>query len=862
MRIFLVLIFLVGLTFHTYAQKSHPKSDFDKREAFSPLFLNEMSNSFHSATGEPGPNYWQNKVDYKIKATLDTINHRVIGKMTMTYTNNSPYDLDFIWLQMDQNAFREDSRSKALYPANDRNGVRTPTQGYELSKVSIGKENADYSIHDTRMQIRFSKPLKANGKKISIDIDYAFEIPTHGKDRMGRVKTDNGWIYTLAQWFPRMAVLDEVQGWNTIPYLGSGEFYLEYGDYDYEITAPENMIVVGSGVLQNPKKVLGKTQLQRLDQAKKSEETVMIVTKDEMLSGNYYKKGQNGMLTWRFKIHNSRDVAWAASKAFIWDAAKMNLPQGKTGLAQSVYPAENSGQDGYARSTEYTKNAVEIYSKDWFPYPYEVATNVGAHEGGMEYPGIVFCSYKSKNDDLWGVINHEFGHIWFPMIVGSNERVFAWLDEGLNTFINDIATEKFNQGEYHLPQNHQRMGQFLFNENWNPLFTRADVIHNQQNLGIEAYYKPGIALHVLRNVVLGEERFDRALQVYIDRWKYKHPQPWDFFNTMSNVSGEDLGWFFKSWFVENWNIDQSIESIDYKNDDFKNGATITLLNRGKMPMPVELQINYADGSKEIIDLPVEIWMTGPEYVYHLDSDKEILSAEIDPNQMVPDENPNNNKLKKLKSAPADVSAEKVLKTYLEKIGGMEKIEEIKDLKIELDAMIQGTPFAVVDQFKSSDKYSRNMEVFGQNMLDIRVNKKEVSLSSQGRKQELMDSDVDYLQSIPLEKFMEYHAIKNDYDVKLIGIDETDDGKEVYVIQIQTPKDYEYTYYYDISTGLKLKEIDSDGFKKSFSDYKEVKGIKFPHKITETLFGFGQDVEMKVKDIKVNSQIEDEVFESK
>lgn len=856
---YLLLVLLLGFSFSSYAQ-DHPQSDFNKHEAFSPLFLNEMANSFHSATGEPGPEYWQNRADYKIEATLDTVNHRVSGKMTLTYTNNSPYDLEFIWLQMDQNAFKNDSRSKALYPAGDRNGVRTPTEGYELSNVSIGKDVAEYHIYDTRMQIRLPKPLKANGKKIKINIDYAFDIPTHGKDRMGRVETENGWIYTLAQWFPRMAVFDEVEGWNTIPYLGSGEFYLEYGDYDFEITAPENMIVVGSGVLQNEKKVLTKTQRNRLKEAKKSDETIPIVSKEEMLKGDFYKEGRNGMLTWHFKMEDTRDIAWAASKAFIWDAAKMNLPDGETGLAQSVYPAENSGQDGYARSTEYTKHAIEIYSKDWYPYPYEVATNVGAHEGGMEYPGIVFCSYKSKNDDLWGVINHEFGHIWFPMIVGSNERVFAWQDEGLNTFINDIATEKFNNGEYFEETKPQQMGTFLFNEAWNPLFTKADVIHGQQNLAVEAYYKPAAALKLLRDVVIGPERFDYALRTYIDRWAYKHPQPWDFFNTMSNVSGEDLGWFFKGWFMENWAIDQSVESIDYVKDDFKNGATITLLNRGEMPMPVELQVNYTDETSEIINLPVEIWMTGAEYTYHLeDSDKEIASAEIDPKGLVPDANPSNNKFKKLTAAPDDLTAEQVVKNYLNAIGGKEKVEAINDLTIEMETIIQGTPFSVIDKIKSPNKYNREMEVFGQNMLSIIVNGEEVYLSSQGREQELGQEEKDYLKTMSQRTFLELAALG--YQTELMGVDEIDQ-KEVYVLQIINPDGLTYKNYYDAETGLKVKAIDAEGFEKEFKDYKEVDGIKFPHTIHETLFGFGQEVKMKVQDIKVNSDLSDEDFEMK
>lgn len=857
MRIRISLLFFIAFISFSFAQeKEHPESNFDKYEAFSPLFLNELSNSFHSATGEPGPNYWQNKADYSIKATLDTINNKVSGQLELTYTNNSPYTLDFIWLQMDQNAFRDDSRSKALYPANDRNGVRTPTQGFELQEVKVGKKETDYSIDDTRMQIRLDKPLKPNGKKVKINIAYSFEIPTHGKDRMGRVETKNGWIYTLAQWYPRVAVFDEVEGWNNLPYLGTGEFYLEYGDFNIEITAPENMVVVASGELKNERQVLTKTQQNRLKKARESDETVMIRTKEEMQNESDIKSGKEGMLTWKFKINNSRDVAWAASKAFIWDAAKMNLPDNKTGLAQSVYPEENSGQDGYARSTEYTKNAIEIYSKDWFPYPYKVATNVGAHEGGMEYPGIVFCSYESKGSSLWGVVNHEFGHIWFPMIVGSNERVYAWLDEGLNTFINDVATEKFNNGEYQETKNAQEMGAYLFHETWDPLFTRADVIHSQQKLGIEAYYKPAAALNVLRNVVLGEDRFDYAIQTYIQRWKYKHPQPWDFFNTMSNVSGEDLGWFFKAWFMKNWALDQSVESIDYNENDPKKGATITLLNREKMPMPVTLKVVYADGSSEIIDLPVEIWMTGPEYIYHLDSSQKIVSAEIDPEGLVPDSNPANNFLKKLEEAPDGITAGSILKNFLDKTEKNDK--NIEDVTLKMKTVIQGTPFNITDHIKTPDKYSRKMEVFGQQILELKVNGDEVLLKNQGKTEELGEADKEYLRSLPEAQFIEQMALAKEYESKLLGIDKIKDEK-VYVVQITTPDKITYTNSYSIDSGLKLQEKDSNGFLKIYDDYKDVDGFITPHTIKEILFGFGQEVEMKVSDIKVNSALKDSLF---
>lgn len=853
------LLLILGVAFSGFAQtgdQDQKKSDFNKYEAFSPLFLNGQTNAFHSATGQPGPEYWQNKVNYKIKATLDTVNNKLNGEMTITYINNSPYKMHFLWLQMDQNTFRKDSRGSALYPANDRNGVHTFTNGYDLQKISVGKQKADYIVNDTRMQIRLPEALKPGGKKVEIHINYSFEIPTHGKDRMGRVKTKNGTIYTIAQWYPRMAVYDEVEGWNNLPYLGTGEFYLEYGDFDYEVTVPANMTVVGSGNLQNPKDVLTDKERDQLEKAHKSDKTVTILSKEEMRNGTKHKKGKNGMLTWHFKMKQSRDIAWAASKAFIWDAARINLPNGKKALAQSVYPEENSGQDGYGRSTEYTKHAIELYSKEWFPYTYSVATNVGGHEGGMEYPGLVFCSYKSKNSRLWGVINHEFGHNWFPMIVGSNERKYQWMDEGFNTFINDVDTKEFNNGEYYEEPHFQGMGAQMFNKKLDPLFTVADVIHNQRNLGIEAYYKPSTALHVLRNVVLGKDRFDYAFKIYIKRWAFKHPQPWDFFNTMSNASGEDLGWFFKGWFMKNWSNDQAVESIDYVNGNPEDGAEITLLNKGEMPMPVTLKIIEKNGQSKTVKLPVEIWMTGAEYVYNYDSTSKITSVEIDPEHLVPDANPSNNKLEKLTSAPTGQTAEKVINHYVEAVGGRKKLENLKDISIEMNAQVQGTPIMVDVKMKKPDKYLREISVNGNSIMKITVNGDDVSASQQGQIQTLSDEQKEYIKNEQEDMFPELNYGKSGYQTELMGM-KTEDGKKVYVVKITDSEGNINRNFYDAQSGLKIMEKAADGSQTSYSDYQKVNDIMLPYKTTMNLFG--REVDMKTQSAKINSGLKDSDF---
>jgi hypothetical protein len=354
-------------------------------------------------------------------------------------------------------------------------------------------------------------------------------------------------------------------------------------------------------------------------------------------------------------MQNSRDVAWAASKAFVQDAAKINLPGGKKSMAISVYPVESIGKDGWQRSTEFVKASIEHYSAKWFEYPYPAATNVAGIVGGMEYPGIVFCSSGSRGGDLWGVTDHEFGHTWFPMIVGSNERKYAWMDEGFNTFINSLSTESFNNGEfksanYLSDANSPFMVRYMFGDKTDELFNVPEVIQ-QSNLGFAAYLKPAQMLTVLRNVILGKERFDAAFKEYIDRWAFKHPTPWDFFHTIENVSGEDLGWFWRAWVMNNWRLDQSVKGVTYIKDAEnketpEKGAEVTLENKEKMPMPVIALIRETNGKEHRIELPVEIWQRGSEWTFSVPSTSEIKEVILDPDNKLPEWNRDNNTWKK------------------------------------------------------------------------------------------------------------------------------------------------------------------------------------------------------------------------
>ena len=627
-------------------------SVYDHREAFNPQFYPYPGNDFRSASGEPGPKYWQNRADYLINCTLDTLKHNVSGNVEITYTNNSPDNLKFLWLQLDQNIYKKDSRATATTTELGGRWANPKfTEGDVIKSVSINYNGKTFTptstVTDTRLQLWLQDALKSSDK-IKVTIAFGFDIPERGTDRMGRLKTKNGWIYEIAQWFPRMCVYDDIQGWNTLPYLGAGEFYLEYGDFDYSITAPSGLVVAGSGELQNPQECLTEDQLKRYNEAQTSDKTVVIKSDKEVNDKN--AKSKTPSTTWHFKIQNARDIAWAASRAFVWDAAKINLPSGKKCLAASVYPVESIKKNGWQRSTEMVKGSIEFNSKQWYEFPYPVATNVAGTVGGMEYPGIVFCSAMASGSGLWGVTDHEFGHTWFPMIVGSNERKYAWMDEGFNTFINGLSTKAFNKGEFNqqsamMDPTSSFLVKYMFNEAADGLYNIPEVIQ-QGNLGNAAYSKPGFMLDELRDVVLGPDRFDAAFREYINRWAFKHPTPWDFFHTMENASGEDLSWFWRSWVLNTWKLDQTVKGVTYIKDKPENGSEVTIVNLQKMPMPVTVLVKEANGKEHRLNLPVEIWQRGAEWTFGVPTTSEVKEVILDPDKKLPDYNRDNNRWKK------------------------------------------------------------------------------------------------------------------------------------------------------------------------------------------------------------------------
>jgi hypothetical protein len=635
------------------AQTPPAPTPYDPRLTFAPLTLPDPVNAYRSGDGSPGPSYWQNAADYELHAELNTAAKQLKTAETIAYTNNSPDTLSSLWVQLDQNSYRKDSRARLMGGGRGRGGNTgasqeiPSTEGFVLDSVEIeaGKKTtrADYLVSDTRMQIRLAEPLKGHGGQLRIHIAYHYTIPGIWGGRTSWGMSEKGEIYDMAQWYPRMAVYDDLRGWDTLPYIGS-EFYLEYGNFDYFITAPSEMLIAGSGDLVNPKEVLTKSQIDRLAQARNSDKTVYIRTAAEVNDPASRPK-QGGTLTWHSHMENTRDVAWSASPVFVWDAARINLPDGKRSLAMSVYPPESTGADGWERSTEYVKDTVERFSKQWFPYPWPAAINVAGFSSGMEYPGIVFDGIKDKGSLLFWITAHEIGHSWFPMIVGSNERRNAVMDEGFNTFIDIDESAAFAGGKFGPKRDTEYSGggeppdtilKVLDNPAAPIVLTRADGFPGPLGHPV-SYFKAAYGMVLLREQILGTERFDWAFRKYIRDWAYKHPSPSDFFRAMESEGGEDLSWFWRGWYLNNWTFDMAVDKIS--------GSEVTISNRGQLVLPVTVEAKFRDGTSTRVKLPVETWLSKGSFVWNVEGGKPIASVVIDPDHVLPDDDRTNNEKK-------------------------------------------------------------------------------------------------------------------------------------------------------------------------------------------------------------------------
>jgi hypothetical protein len=554
------------------------------------------ANTYRTAGGEPGHEYWQQRADYEINATLDERNHRITGTVQITYHNNSPDTLRFLWIQLDQNRFNKNSMQNKTEtynsPSNLKGFDEDPARlslgqlrrmqlqedrefGFEINSVTAGGRDLKHTIVGTKMRVDLPTPLRS-GNTTTFTVDYAFNIIESdvmgGRGGYEHFPDDEieggGYLYEISQWYPRMGAYTDYEAWTAKEFLGTGEFTQEFGDFDVTLTVPADHVVASTGVLQNPDDVLTEEQKDRLEQAKIADSPVFIVTPAEALENE--KEGTRDNKSWHFKAENVRDFAWASSRKFAWDAKGYN--QGGTTqpfvMAMSFFPKEG-GELWEKYSTEIVIHTMEVYSRFSFDYQYPVAISVNGPVGGMEYPMITFNGPRTiLHDDgtrtytaaekefLIGVVIHEIGHIYFPMTVNSDERQWTWMDEGINSYLDSVAGREW---DYNIGSTEPRdIIDYMKSENQVPPMTQSDSV---LRLGPNAYTKPAVSLNILRETILGRELFDFAFKEYARRWMFKRPTPSDFFRTMEEASGVDLDWFWRGWYYTTDHVDISLDHI-------------------------------------------------------------------------------------------------------------------------------------------------------------------------------------------------------------------------------------------------------------------------------------------------------------
>ena len=591
-----------------------------------------------AASGAPGPHYWQQRADYTLEATLDTATNVLRGSGHIYYVNRSPETLDIVWVQLDQNLFAPNSVANLLNqpPLVFAGGIvfdfgsRGIAGGITIDRFAAAGRSLTTKVFGTMMRVELPHPLAPQGA-ITFDIAWHFPVPPYGAGRMGRVGSR---FYELGQWYPRMAVYDDVHGWNTLPYLGAGEFYLEFGDFDVTLTVPAGFVVTATGALANPSVVRTAQERARLARAFTSPgQTVQVITRQEAVTNATRRVA--GTRTWRFTASGVRDFAWAAGSGLRWDASTWDGI-----LVQTFYHADAAP---WEEANTMLRATVKHFSETLGQYPWPQISAVEGLIEGMEYPMVIYCPSLQKREDQYWVLMHELGHQWFPMQVGSDERRYPWMDEGFNTFADYGAAEAFFKGTaYGDTVRRELLGAYNASAipgSEQPMITKPDEV---RQLYWTAYQKPALMLSILRDAVLGRDEFDRAFREYVRRWKGKHPQPADFFRTMSNETGRDLDWFWRGWIYTTARLDQAVDSVRTAGDS----TFLYLSSRGQMILPVTLELRYDDGTTETRNLPVEMWDLGNRFTYRLATTKRLASATIDPKRIYPDIARENNSWKR------------------------------------------------------------------------------------------------------------------------------------------------------------------------------------------------------------------------
>lgn len=627
------LLLVVVLTSIGCAAKNAQQSYLYTGEVFNELPL-PTPNSIRTGSGAPGYAYWQQQVDHVIQATLDVENNVIDGHEKITYHNNSPDTLEYIWLQLDQNIHNENS-------TRSREGRSTGEDSYSgmhVSALTIDSVPHEIKVYGTLGKVNLDTPLLP-GVSLEMELDWVFPMPVDANLRMGYDDSyEAGAVWELAHWFPAPCVYDDVYGWNTLQYIGRGEFYTNFGDYEVSITVPRDFLVIASGELDNPEVALTEEQHLRLQEAAKSDDVISICSEDEVAEASS-RPGGEGDITWEFIGNNIRTFAWATSASFIWEASSVEIDnidgEQVRILCQSAYPKE--AKKYWVRAVDYVKHAIKYYSDTLYPYPWPQMSVVRGAAGGMEYPMLVYCR-GSSHEGLFNVTDHEVGHNWFPMLLNSDERRHAWMDEGINTFVNYNSLETYYGDKEHKPDVSKYIAR-RFALDLKPVNTKPDLLKSRGHL---SYRKPGYGLRFLREEILGKDRFDEAFTEYVRRWAFKAPRPADFYRTMEDAAGVDLQWFYRGFFEETLQLDQGISHAKEIQKGKEWQVSITIQNYDDWVCPVALKIECVDGSVHEYKLPVSIWAWSTKHAQSFYIPAQVHSISIDPEEAYPDINRDNN----------------------------------------------------------------------------------------------------------------------------------------------------------------------------------------------------------------------------
>jgi hypothetical protein len=631
-----LLVLVVGALTTGPVNAQAPADTVFRPDAVWPGQVDDRNGSdLRSGTGHPGPSYWQNHVQYTINATLDTSSQKIQGTVEAKYTNNSPSPVSSLW-------FLVSSRS-------DVGPAATPESRIQIASITVGGASDPYTPSTfrkgSRLQVRLKAPVAARGGTTSVAIKY--EMALSENDVPGWTPMRSGPLYGIGHWYPRVAAYTDRYGWASGSSGISRSSFAEYGSFNYSLNVPASFIIAGSGTLMNPSDVLTSDQRRRLLRARDSRQKVAIITPDQAGTEDT-RPQQSGTLTWEFQMNGVRDVAWAASPGFIWNAANFSRPGKQDALAMAYYPRSAMGGEAWNRATYHTQKSVSLYSKRYFAYPWNNTTTVTG-PGRQAFPGLSFCPPSATGKSLFSCVARNQSASWFPGIVASNPNRNPWLSEGLQTFLSTEAHRRLYDGEFYseqytgdteTPTTTSAITQQLKKQNHRSILAAPSP--STPATAFTRSVKPAYGLELLRSYVLDADLFDYSLRQFIQRWAYRVSTPSDFFQSIEDATGTELSWFWTGWFGSTWQLDLAVASVSYPNKTPEKGSQVQFTLQQKLPMPVRAKVVEVDGDTLDLHLPVEIWREGPSYTVPLNTDSPLKTVTIDPSRTLPDANYANN----------------------------------------------------------------------------------------------------------------------------------------------------------------------------------------------------------------------------